>query len=79
MIYETFDDLPRNLAKTYAAWKMGTPHGLSKATFYRHRLALLKYGIDISVAPTGQIIPIRVRTVEVAALEAPDWYRHKYG
>jgi len=77
--HESFNDLPLRLARTYAAWKLGISQQISKATFYRHRLELLKYGIDISVPCTGQILPIRVRTIEVAALEAPDWYKHKFG
>lgn len=77
--HDTFNDMPRKLKATYAGWKLGIPNTLSRATFYRHRLELLKYGIDISVPCNGQILPIRIKTIEVAALEAPDWYRHKYG
>ncbi|WP_414639405.1 phage/plasmid replication domain-containing protein [Achromobacter sp.] len=61
------------------SWQHGFPQGLSRATFYRHRSQLLKYGIDISVPSNVSRLPIRVKTVEVAALEAPDWYRRKYG
>ncbi len=77
--YETMDDLPRRLKATYAAWKLGQDAGVSRSTFYEHRRALLEYGIDISVPCNVAHLPIRVRTVEVAALEAPDWYRCKYG
>ncbi|RJX30372.1 MAG: DNA replication protein [Oxalobacter sp.] len=77
--YETFDDLPRHLRATYVSWKNGFPIDLSKATFYRHRTALLEYGIDISVPSNVAHFPLRVRTVEVAALEAPNWYRQKFG
>lgn len=77
--YEDFDCLPRGLKATYVSWREGLPQQLSRTTFYRHRLALLKYGIDISVPNNIRTMPIRVRTVDVAALEAPDWYRQKYG
>lgn len=77
--YESFDDLPRHLRPTYVSWQHGFPQRLSRATFYRHRNQLLQYGIDISVPSNVSRLPIRVKTVEVAALEAPDWYRRKYG
>ena len=79
MTFESFDDLPRHLRATYATWRDGLPLDLSRATFYRHRTELLKYGIDISVPNNVQRLTIPVRTVEVAALEAPDWYRQKFG
>lgn len=44
---------------------------LSRRTFYRHRGELLKYGIDISVPSNVKTLPLRVRQVQVAALEAP--------
>lgn len=77
--YESFDDMPRALRATYVSWKHGFPQDLPKTTFYRHRNALLKYGIDISVPSNVVRLPIRIRTVDVAALEAPEWYRRKYG
>lgn len=43
--YEDFNDLPRGLKATYVSWKYGFPINLSTATFYRHRLKLLSYGI----------------------------------
>lgn len=77
--YETFDDLPRYLRATYSSWRDGFPQGISRRTFYRHRSELLKYGVDISVPNNVATLPVRIRTVDVAALEAPDWYRRKYG
>ena len=79
MTYESLDDLPRHLRATYASWRDGLALTLSRRTFFRHRAALLAYGIDISVQHTVRTLPIRVRDVEVAALEAPDWYRQRYG
>jgi Phage replication protein CRI/Phage X family len=76
--YENFNDLPPRLRATYVSWKYGYPLELSKSAFYRHRTALLKYGIDISIPSNVQTLPVRVKTVELAALEAPDWYIKKY-
>lgn len=77
--YESFNELPRHLRATYVCWRDGLPQQLSRATFYRHRQELLKYGVDISVPSNIKTLPIRIRTVDVAALEAPDWYRAKFG
>jgi hypothetical protein len=78
--YETLDDLPRHLRATYVSWREGWPQGkLSRPTFYRHRSALLAYGIDISVANNVRTLPVRVREVDVSALEAPSWYLQRFG
>jgi len=77
--FESFDDLPRHLRATYASWRDGLPQNVSRTTFYRHRQELLSFGVDISVPNNVQMLPVRVRTVDVAALEAPDWYRQKFG
>lgn len=77
--YETFDDLPRHLRATYVSWQNGFPQGISRATFYRHRTGLIAYGIDISVAANKEIKPLRLNVVDLAMLEAPEWYRRKFG
>jgi hypothetical protein len=77
--YENFDEMPRHLRATYVSWQRGFPQGISKATFYRHRKDLLLYGVDISVPSNVEILPARVRVVDVAALEAPEWYRQRFG
>lgn len=78
--YESFEDMPRHLRATYVSWRNGWPQGsISKATFYRHRKQLLAYGVDISVPSNVRTLPLRVRMVDVAALEAPDWYRQRFG
>ncbi len=76
--YENFNDMPPYLRATYVSWKHGFPLDLSTATFYRHRSKLLEYGIDISIPNNVEILPARVRRVELAALTAPDWYLEKY-
>ena len=76
--YENFSDLPAHLRATYVSWKYGYPIDLSRAAFYRHRKALLAYGVDISIPNNVQTLPIKVKTIELAALTAPDWYIQKY-
>ncbi len=76
--FETFDDLPRSLRATYVSWKHGFPNNLKRSTFFDHRKKLLAYGIDISVPNNVQILPVRVKTVEIRPLEVPDWYKQKY-
>jgi len=77
--YEDTEQLPNHLKATYYAWRNGEKLNLSKASFYRHRNDLLKYGVDISIPSSVRSMPIRVRTVELAALAAPDWYKKKFG
>jgi len=77
--YDDFSELPRRLRATYAAWRDGEPIKVSRATFYKHRRDLLKYGVDISIPSNVRTMPIRIHKVDVAALEAPSWYRQKYG
>jgi hypothetical protein len=45
----------------------------SRATFFRHRKALLDYGIDIS-DERPERLNTKVKTVEIHAVTAPEWY-----
>lgn len=47
------DQLPRHLRRTHWFWACGDDlrNRLSKNTYYSHRRELLKYGLDIAVAP----------------------------
>ncbi len=76
--YENFNDLPKHIRATYVSWKYGYPIEVSRMTFYRHRKELLAYGVDISIPNNVQTMPIKVKTIELAALTAPDWYIKKY-
>lgn len=76
--YENFNDLPPRLRATYVSWKHGFPIDLPVSTFYRHRKQLLAYGIDISVPNNIHTLPIKVKTVHLSAVGAPDWYQRKY-
>jgi len=77
--YESLEGLPRHLRATYCCWRDGMPQQISRRTLYRHRAALLEYGVDISIPSNVRSMPIKVRQVEVAALEAPSWYLRKFG
>jgi II/X family phage/plasmid replication protein len=73
---DDLDALPRHLRATARDYLSGMDmtRELSRATFYRHRLALLPYGIDIAMRNVRPFVP-RVRVVELRRAEIPDWYR----
>ena len=72
------DQLPRHLLPVYQLWRDG--HDLraiyTRPTFYRHRAALLKVGIDIAVkqarADDSNVVPLRTVLVGQPAA-VPDW------
>jgi hypothetical protein len=73
---DDLDELPKHLrgtARDYLAG-MDLPRVMKTATFYRHRSALLPYGIDISVRNVKPFSP-RVRVVELTRAEIPAWYQ----
>lgn len=76
--YENFNDLPKHLRATYVSWKYGYPIDLKRSQFYSHRKALLSYGVDISIPNNVHTLPIKVRTIQLSALEVPEWYQRKY-
>jgi II/X family phage/plasmid replication protein len=78
---DIFDGLPRHLQRTYLLWKDGVDvrekSKISKASFYKHRTALLNYGIDISMecdtaVDTSNVVPL-VRVIEAKPCAIPDW------
>lgn len=75
---EEFDPsmLPSGVATTAAAWLKGVDVQtlLSRRTFFRHAKSLREYGIDISEKRNIEQMPIRIRTIELMAAAAPDWY-----
>lgn len=73
------DTIPARLRGVYQNWADG--HDLrelySRATFYRHRRALLACGVDIAVKQpreTSNIVPLRV-TLVGREVGVPDWAR----
>lgn len=65
------DELPRSLRSTYRLWRNGEDllELMHRATFYRHRKALLEYGIDISASRVRNDDDVRVFPV-VEVLQA---------
>src|SRR5665647_286089 len=72
---EFIDALPQKLRVTAAAFLAGrdVKSMMTNGSFYRYRKALLDYGIDISDERPAQL-NIKVRTVDVVPVSAPDWY-----
>lgn len=73
--------LPNKLRSTYVLWKDGEDlrQTLSKPTFYRHRIQLLEFGIDISIAQESKrnnIVPM-IRYLEAEPVGVPSWAYQK--
>lgn len=72
---EDLPKLPRALMGTLRAWEHGDSlHHLSKATFYRHRAALLPYGIDIAIKSNVTQLKTRTRVIKLGPVPVPSWY-----
>jgi II/X family phage/plasmid replication protein len=77
---DVIESLPTRYKLIYQSWKDG--HDLrtilTRPTFYRHRRALLAYGVDISIkqdrheAETSNVVPIRVVLVG-KPVDVPQW------
>jgi hypothetical protein len=78
---EEFDpaNLPTRVAMTAAAWLRGedVKRCMSERTFRRHSAELRKYGIDIAESRNLHSMPVRIKTIEMQAATAPDWYWHR--
>lgn len=72
---DDLDELPRHLRATARDYLAGMDLSacLSRATFFRHRAALLPYGIDIAVRNVTPFKP-RVQVVHVQPAAVPSWY-----
>jgi hypothetical protein len=73
---DDLDDLPKHLrgtARDYLAG-MDVLSRMSRASFYRHRTALLPFGIDIAMRNVRPFQP-RVRVIELRPAEVPSWYQ----
>lgn len=75
---EEFDpaNLPTRVAMTAAAWLRGedVKRCMNLRTFQRHAAELRKYGIDIAESRNVHSMPVRIKTIEIQAASAPDWY-----
>jgi len=77
---EEFDPatLPSRVAVTADAWLRGADvrRTMNLRTFQRHAKVLREYGIDIAEPRNVATMPVRVKTIELQAATAPDWYWH---
>jgi len=74
------DELPKvkgAVLGTLRMWENGDDVAgrLSKATFYRHRAALLEHGIDIAIRSNVQRLQQRTRVIQLSPVPVPDWYQ----
>jgi len=78
LLDEQLTKMPRTLLGTYQLWRQGADvrYLLAQNTFYRHRRALLEYGVDINVphlAPErNNVVPL-IRIVEAVPVVTPQW------
>lgn len=75
-VTDDLDCLPRSVRCTARDYLAGMAVGsnLSRATFYRHRAQLLKYGIDIAMPNITPFKP-RVQVIELKPAARPSWYQ----
>ena len=75
---EEFDPamLPSRVALTAEAWLRGADvkRTMNLRTFQRHAKLLREYGIDIAEKRNVATLPVRIKTIELQAAAAPDWY-----
>ena len=75
---EEFDPacLPSRVACTASAWLRGedVQRVMNLRTFQRHAKVLREYGIDIAAPRNVTAMPVRVKTIELCAAAAPEWY-----
>jgi hypothetical protein len=78
---EEFDPalLPSRVATTAAAWLQGcdVTRTMNLRTLQRHAKVLREYGIDISEKRNVTVMPVKIKTIEMQAASAPDWYSMK--
>jgi len=73
---EDLSDLPKHILGTYRMWAAGDDIAskLPRRTFYRHRRALLPYGVDIAVKSNVKVFQPKTRVIKLGPVSAPDWY-----
>lgn len=73
---EELTALPKHLLATYRMWQAGDDISsrLSRASMYKHRKALLPYGVDIAVKSTVTQFKARTRVITLGPVAPPDFY-----
>lgn len=73
----TIADMPASARACYLLWEQGLdPRGIySRSAFFRHRKALMPFGIDIAATKavhTSNVVPL-VRTLQAEPARIPQW------
>lgn len=70
-------DLPPKLLGVYRMWLSGDDLACKykRATFYRHRKALIPYGVDIAVRSNVRQFQPRTRVITLGPVTPPDFYQ----
>lgn len=72
---DDFSLLPKPVLATLRMWQSGDDISkLSRATFYRHRKALLPYGVDIAVKSNVVRFQPKTRVIKLGPVSMPEWY-----
>lgn len=78
LLDEQLMKMPNALRGTYVLWRQGADlrQLLAQNTFYRHRRALLEYGIELNancLAPEHNNVVPMMRIIEAVPVAIPDW------
>lgn len=84
---EELSGLSKPLLSTFRMWQAGDDvvSRMSRATFFKHRKALLPYGIDIAVKSNISQLKTKTRVIRLGPVSPPEWYelpeieRKRYG
>ena len=72
---DDLSSLPIKTLGVYRMWLGGDDLSrLSRSAFYRHRAALLPFGVDIAVKSKVVNFQPRVRVIRLSPVQAPSWY-----
>ena len=73
---DDLSELPKNLLAVYRMWQAGDDltEKFSRATYFRHRRALLPYGVDIAIKSSVTQFKPRVQVIQLEPLSMPDFY-----
>lgn len=74
---DQLSDLPKQFLATYRMWQAGddVAKHLSRPTFYRHRAALLPYGVDIAIKSNVVRLAQPTKIITLGPVAPPDFYR----
>lgn len=73
---DILQEIPLRARALACAWLAGQDVSclVSRATFFRHAKCLREYGLDILQPRNVQNFPVKVRVIDLQALDIPEWY-----